>query len=91
VASSHWDTSAGSSLLRFLLVEAAQAAPRINPEWRRRFIHLAMRRHKSIAKIAMGRRLAVRLYWMWRNGSEYSRSLEFGLYAGQLGTGQGVK
>jgi len=81
----------GSSLLRFLLVEAAQAAARINPEWRRRFIHLAMRRHKSIAKIAMGRRLAVRLYWMWRNGCEYSQSLEFGSYAGQLGTGQGVK
>ncbi len=73
----------GSSLLRFLLVEAAQAAARYNPEWRRRYIHLAMRRHKSIAKVAMGRRLAIRLYWMWRNGCEYSPSLEFGSYAGQ--------
>jgi len=81
----------GSSLLRFLLVEAAQAAARIHPYWRRRYIHLAMRRHKSIAKVAMGRRLAVRLYWMWRNGCEYSPSLEFGSYAGQLGTGHGVK
>jgi transposase len=81
----------GSSLLRFLLVEAAQAAARIHPDWRRRYIHLAMRRHKSIAKVAMGRRLAVRLYWMWRNGCEYSPSLEFGSYAGQLGTGNGVK
>jgi transposase len=52
----------GSSLLRFLLVEAAQAAARINPEWRRHYIHLALRRHRSIAKVAMGRRLAVRLY-----------------------------
>jgi hypothetical protein len=33
-----------------------------------------MRRHKSIAKVAMGRRLAVRLYWMWRNGSDYSQA-----------------
>ena len=81
----------GNSLLRFLLVEAAQAAARSNPDWRRRYIHLAMRRHRSIAKVAMGRRLAVRLYWMWRNGSEYSPSLEFGSYAGQPGTGHGVK
>jgi len=81
----------GNSLLRFLLVEAAQAAARIHPDWRRRYIRLAMRRHKSIAKVAMGRRLAVRLYWMWRNGCGYSPSLEFGSYAGQLGTGHGVK
>jgi hypothetical protein len=32
----------------------------------------------------MGRRLAVRLYWMWRNGWEYSPSVEFGSHAGQL-------
>jgi transposase len=81
----------GNSLLRFLLVEAAQAAARCNPQWRRRYIHLAMRRHKSIAKVAMGRKLGVRLYWMWRNGCEYSPSLEFGSYAGQLGIGNGVK
>ena len=81
----------GNSLLRFLLVEAAQAAARIHPDWRRRYIHLAMRRHKSIAKVAMGRRLAVRLYWMWRNSCEYSPSLEFGSYAGQLGIRHGVK
>jgi transposase len=81
----------GNSLLRFLLVEAAQAAARIQPDWRRRYIHLAMRRHKSIAKVAMGRRLAIRLYWMWRNGCEYSPSLEFGSYAGQLVTGHGAK
>jgi hypothetical protein len=56
-----------------------------------RYIHLAMRRHKSIAKVAMGRRLAIRLYWMWRNGWAYSRSLEFGTYAGQLVIGHGVK
>ena len=50
----------GNSLLRFLLVEAAQAAARVNPDWRRRYIHLAVRRHRSIAKVAMGRRLAIR-------------------------------
>ena len=81
----------GSSLLRFLLVEAAQAAARSHPEWRRRYIRLAMRRHKSIAKVAMGRRLAVQLYWMWRNGCEYSQSVKCGSYVGQLGSGHGVK
>ncbi len=81
----------GNALLRFLLVEAAQAAARCNPDWRRRYVHLAMRREKSIAKVAMGRRLGVRLYWMWRNGCEYSQSLEFGSYAGKLVTGHGVK
>jgi hypothetical protein len=49
-----------------------------------------MRREKSIAKVAMGHRLGVRLYWMWRNGWEYSQSLEFGSYAGELVTGHGV-
>ena len=81
----------GNSLLRFLLVEAAQAAARSNPEWRRRYLHLAIRRHRSIAKVALGRKLGVRLYWMWRNGCEYSPSLEFGSYAGQLGIRHGVK
>jgi transposase len=70
----------GSSLLRFLLVEAAQAAARNHPDWRRRY--------KSIAKVAMGRRLAIRLYWMWRNGCEYSPKLEFGSYAGQTSRGR---
>jgi transposase len=81
----------GNSLLRFLLVEAAQAAARSNAEWRRRYTHLAIRRNKSISKVAMGRRLAIRLYWMWRNDCAYSPSFEFGSYAGQLGTGHGAK
>ncbi|HWO36162.1 MAG TPA: transposase [Candidatus Acidoferrum sp.] len=81
----------GSSLFRFLLVDAAQAAARIHPDWRRRYMHLAMRRHKNIAKVAMGRRLAIKLYWMWRTGCEYSQAVKCGSYAGQLGTGHGVK
>ena len=79
----------GSSLLRFLLVEAAQAAVRCNADWRRRYRHLAMRRQRNIAKVAMGRRLGARLYWLWRNGREYSPSLEFGSHAGELGIGNG--
>lgn len=57
----------GNTLLRFLLVEASPAAARSNPDWRRRYAHLMMRREKRIAEVAMARKLAVRLYWMWRN------------------------
>jgi transposase len=80
----------GNALLRYLLGEAAQAATRCNPDWRRRYVHLAMRRHKNIAKAAMARKLAVRLYWMWRNGWDYSQLVSFGSNAGKLATGHGV-
>jgi len=58
----------GNSLLRFLLVEAAQVTVCGDQEWRRKYFHLALRRGRKIAKVAMARRLAVRLYWMWRKG-----------------------
>ena len=62
-------TKQGSSMLRFLLVEAAQVTVRSLPEWRSKYFHLAMRRGRKIAKVAMARRLAVGLYWMCvRNG-----------------------
>jgi transposase len=81
----------GNTLLRFLLVEAAQAAARCNPDWRRRYLHLMMRREKRIAKVAMARKLAVRLYWMWRNGWDHSQLVEFGSNAGKLVISHGVK
>src|ERR1700684_4094159 len=84
-------TKQGSSLLRFLLGEAAQAAARCDADWRRRYMHLALRRQRNIAKVAMARRLGVRLYWMWRKGWEYSDWIKFGSHAGQLETGNGVQ
>jgi Transposase IS116/IS110/IS902 family len=51
----------GNVLLRFLLVEAAQVTVRSQPEWRSKFFHLAMRRGRKIAKVAMARKLAVHL------------------------------
>jgi transposase len=81
----------GSALLRFLLVEAVQVTVRSIPEWRSKYFHLAMRRGRKIAKIAMARRLAVRLYWMWRKGWDYEQLKKFGSHAGQLGTGDGVQ
>ena len=76
-------TKQGSSILRFLLVEAAQVTVRSLPEWRSRYFHLMMRRGRKIAKVAMARRLAVCLYWMMRQGWDYQQWIEFGSHAGQ--------
>ena len=84
-------TKQGSSMLRFLLVEAAQVTVRSLPEWRSKYFHLMMRRGRKIAKVAMARRLAIRLYWMWRKGWDYEQVKKFGSHAGQLGTGDGVQ
>jgi transposase len=81
----------GSSLLRFFMIEAAQATVRSDPEWRSKFFHLAMRRGRKIAKVAMARRLAVRLYWMWRQQWDYQQWKAFGPHAGQPETGIGVQ
>ena len=68
----------GNVLLRFLLVEAAQVTVRSQPQWRSKFFHLAMRRGRKIAKVAMARKLAVHLYWMWRQGRDYGQTQKFG-------------
>src|SRR5467141_1519968 len=80
----------GNSLLRYLLVEAAQVTVRTDPDWRRRFLHLAMRRERRIAKVAMARKLAVRLYWMWRKEWDYEQMRKFGSHVGEPGNRQGA-
>lgn len=81
----------GNVLLRFLLVEAAQVTVRSRPEWRSTFFHLAMRRGRKIAKVAMARKLAVHLYWMWRQGWDYGQFEKFGSHAGAPGNRDGVQ
>ena len=83
-------TKQGNSLLRFLLVEAAQVTVRSDPQWRSKYFHLAMRRGRKIAKVAMARKLAVRLDWMWRKGWDYEQMKKFGSHAGQPGNRDGV-
>jgi transposase len=84
-------TKQGNALLRFLLGEAAQVTVRSIPEWRNKYFHLAMRRGRKIAKVAMARRLAVQMFWMWRKGWDYEQVRKFGSHAGQPGTGDGVQ
>jgi transposase len=66
-------TKQGSSMLRWLLVEAAQTAARNDPELRRAYQRLKFRRASGVAKIAIARRLAVRLYWMLRAQTDYAQ------------------
>jgi len=84
-------TKPGSSLVRFLLVEAAQVTVRSLPEWRSKYHHLVLRRGRKTAKVAMARKLAVRLYWMWRKGWDYEQWKKFGSYVGQPGNRDGVQ
>jgi hypothetical protein len=44
--------------------QEAEQRTAFDVDWKRRYIHLSMRREKRIAKIAMARRLGVRMYWM---------------------------
>lgn len=63
----------GSPLLRFLLVEAAQSAARYDPELKRMYVRLCLRRSRGQAKVAVARRLATKLYWMLRRGKTYAQ------------------
>jgi hypothetical protein len=50
-----------------------------------------MRRGRKIAKVAMARRLAVQMFWMWRKGWDYEQVRKFGSHAGQPGNRDGVQ
>jgi transposase len=63
----------GSSFLRFLLVEAGQSAARYDPELGRFYRRLAVRKHRGLAKVAVARKLAVRLYLMLREDWTYAQ------------------
>jgi len=63
----------GNSLLRWLLVEAGQTAARLDPQLRRVYYRLKFRRPSGVAKVAIARHLAVRLYWMLRARVDYAQ------------------
>ncbi len=59
----------GNEMLRWLLVEAGQSAAQFDPELRRKYLRLKFRRGAKVAKVAIARQLAVRLYWTLRQAS----------------------
>ena len=56
----------GNPFLRWVLVESATVAVKHDLEMKHMYWKLVERRGKSIAKVAMARKLLVRLYWMLR-------------------------
>ena len=61
----------GNSMMRYLLVQAAQTASQSDPELRRHYQRLKFRRgHSAVAKVALARKLAVRLYWKLREATQ---------------------
>jgi transposase len=63
----------GNTMMRYLLVEAAQTASRFHPELRRNYQRLKCRRGSAVAKVAIARKLAVRLYWMLREKADHAQ------------------
>lgn len=61
----------GNRFLRMLLVEAAQVAVRCDPGLRREYAHRCHQKPKNVAKVAVARKLAIRLYWMLRTRTPY--------------------
>jgi transposase len=66
-------TKQGNTMVRWLLIEAANHAARLDPALRQDYQRLKFRRGHAIAKVAIARKLAVRMYWMLRSGADYAR------------------
>src|SRR5437588_2557858 len=64
-------TKQGNRMLRALLVEAAQVAVVHDPGLRKQYRHRCHQKPKAVAKVAVARKLAVRLYWMLRTNVAY--------------------
>ena len=63
----------GNTMVRWLLVEAVHPAVRKDAELRQDYQRLKFRRGHAVAKVAIARKLAVRMYWMLRSGAVYAQ------------------
>ena len=61
----------GNSFMRFLLVQAGMSAARGDAELGRAYKRLCQKKHHGVAKVAIARKLVVRLYWMLRTNTRY--------------------
>lgn len=72
----------GNVLLRGLLVEAAHVAAQRDTSLRRMYCRLGTKKNRAVAAVAVARKLAVRLWWMWTRGLDYRQWCESGSQAG---------
>ena len=63
----------GNTMVRWLLIEAVYPAVRKDPALRQDYQRLKFRRGHAVAKVAIARKLAVRMYWMLRTGADYAQ------------------
>jgi transposase len=63
----------GNTMVRWLLIETVHHAVRQDPELRQDYQRLKFRRGHAVAKVAIARKLAVRMYWMLRSGADYAQ------------------
>jgi transposase len=63
----------GNPMMRSLLVEAGHTAARLDHELRQDYQRLKQRRGSGVAKVAIARKLAVRMYWMLRSPASYAQ------------------
>ena len=63
----------GNTMVRWLLIETVHQAVRKDPELRQDYQRLKFRRGHAVAKVAIARKLAVRMYWMLRRGAAYAQ------------------
>ena len=63
----------GNPMMRSLLVEDGHTAARLDAELRQDYQRLKLRRGSGVAKVAMARKLAVRMYWMLRSQAGYAQ------------------
>ena len=78
-------TKQGNRLLRFLLAEAGQTACRRDAGLQRTYRRLVFRKGTAIAKVAIARKLLIRLYIMLRDKIDYQEFCRRGSHAGMLG------
>jgi transposase len=63
----------GNPMMRSLLVEAGHSAARLDKELKQDYQRLKARRGNGVAKVAIARKLAVRMYWMLRSQASYAQ------------------